>query len=75
MNRDGCVNSPRAIVRVKAYDECKPIAQWLAQSSYSIDDNCDGDSDDDDSDNIIITLGTQSLKTWKLVYRWQVDLI
>ena len=44
----------------------KPMPQWPARSAYSIDDSCDGN---DANDNDIVTLGTQNLNTWMLVYR------
>lgn len=57
-------------MRIKAEMLVKPIAWWLAQNKYSIDDSCDDEDDDD-----IVTLGTQSPKTWVPIYRWQMDLI
>lgn len=71
VNEDVCVNSPRVIPRVKADDACKAIAWWPAWSNYSTDDNCD----DEENDDNIVTLETQSPKTWALVYSWQIDLI
>lgn len=55
--------------RAKADDACQAMAWWLAQSDYSIDDNCV----DKDSVNTA-TLENQSPKTWKLAYRWQIIL-
>lgn len=59
MNRDGCVNSLRVMLKVKADDACNAMAWWLPQSDYSIDE---------DSDNTA-TLENRSPKTWKLAYR------
>lgn len=64
VNKDGFVNSPRVMVKVKADDACKAMAWWLTQSDYSIDDNCV----DEDSNNTA-TLENWSPKTWKLAYR------
>ena len=63
VNKDGCVSSPSVTERVKADDACQAVAWWLAQSDYSIDDNCV----DKDSVNTA-TLENQSPKTWKLAY-------
>lgn len=38
VNKDGCVNSPRVMVKVKADDACKAMTWWLTQSDYSIND-------------------------------------
>lgn len=70
MNGDRLVNSLLGFLRgLKQRLLEKPTAWWLAQNKYSIDDSCDDDDDD------IVTLGTQSPKTWMLIYIWQMDLI
>lgn len=52
---------------IKADNACKTHSV-VAGTKYSVDDSCNGD-DSEDNDDDVVSLGTQSPKSWMLVYR------